>query len=340
MRPSDRFEEIKRRFGVAELRALFDDAGLVMRGSGRNRARCPRCQDSPREVSISEDAGTGLWHCFHCGAGGSAIDLLSLSRGISAAEALAELERVVGIDPSPATLPPPPRRAAPAPERPPLDEVDAVWALCRPLSDVPEVMATWVARGIDVARVEEHDLARVLRTGAPLPPWACGSGWSWSEGPCRLILPLYDALGRLVSLHARAARAPHQKPKGLSPRGYAVGGLVLGDALARLMLSGGLLCDDTPASELVRRLGLLVAEGVPDFLTAATLRSDADQTAPAVIGLIAGSWTEAIAARVPDGAPVLIAVHEDPAGSGYSARIAGALEGRCEMRRFGAGSAA
>src|SRR4051794_13770636 len=88
---STRFEEVKRRFGAEQLRGLFVERSLVVRGSGRTRARCPQCQDSPREVSIREVEGVGLWKCHHCGIGGSAIDLLVHADDVDKETALATL---------------------------------------------------------------------------------------------------------------------------------------------------------------------------------------------------------------------------------------------------------
>jgi hypothetical protein len=158
-----------------------------------------------------------------------------------------------------------------------------------------------------------------------LPRWAYGAGARWSDGPHRLLIPLFDAKGQLASLHARAAAAPSGIAKGLSPLGFEVGGLVFADPLARLMLAG-------QAAEALT--WLLVAEGGPDFLTAATSYSDADESAPAVVGVIAGSWTSALAERVPSGSRVMVAVHDDAAGEKYARIIASSLSPRCRVRRL------
>ena len=79
---------------------------------------------------------------------------------------------------------------------------------------------------------------------------------------------------------------------------------------------------------------LVVAEGVPDWLTVAVGCSDADGDAPAVLGVTLGSWTPDLAAKVPDGTRVVIATDCDRAGDKYADRITRTLDGRCECRRW------
>ena len=132
-------------------------------------------------------------------------------------------------------------------------------------------------------------------------------------------------------MHARAVDAPAGIPKGLSPAGHTLRGLVMADPLSRLLLSGGACGDGESAADVVRRCDLVVAEGVPDFLTWATRWGDAAEDAPAVVGVIVGSWTEAIAARVPDGTSVVVREHADTAGSKYTAKIVASLRERCPV---------
>src|ERR1700682_1633283 len=61
----DRFEEVKRRFGVAELIELAHTEDLPHRGSGRRRGESPACRNGdPRGVSIGERNGGGVADCF------------------------------------------------------------------------------------------------------------------------------------------------------------------------------------------------------------------------------------------------------------------------------------
>ena len=328
---ADRLEEVKRRFGLNELLDLARLEGLLHRGSGRNRAECPGCRNGDaRGASIGERDGIGVWNCHRDERHrGTAIDFLALSRSISVAEAIRELERLVG--PLPATAPPPRARPTPSALRPPAPEVAALWNACRPITLEPDIAAEWAARGLDLSHVEDRKLARALPRGASVPRWAGFGGQGWSGGRHRLIVPMYDACGRLQSVHARAATAPKGVPKGLSPAGFAIAGLVMADPLARLLLSDEPLGDGEPATDAVRRYGLVICEGVPDFLTWATRWGDAAETASAVIGVISGGWTPEIAARVPDGTRVAVRQHADAGGEKYTATVAATLVRRCEV---------
>jgi hypothetical protein len=324
------FSDIKRAFGAVEIRQLAEEEGLHRRGSGSNRSECPGCRDGDvRGVSIGERENVGVWKCQRDERHrGTAIDFLALARGIEIVAAAKLLEERAGLTsvprrPSQVRPAPPPRVA----RRPPLGEVVEVWKhIAKPILDVPDVAALWRERGLDLAAIEDRDLARALPQGAAMPKWAFGGGAKWSEGPNRLLIPMFEAAGEITSLHARAARAPKGAPKGLSPLHCEIAGLVFADPLAHLVLAGR-------GHDLLRAAWLLIAEGGPDFLTETTRHSDADEKAPAVIGAIAGSWTEEIAKRVPDGARVLVAVHHDDAGDKYAAAIVRTLADRCEVRR-------
>ena len=106
----------------------------------------------------------------------------------------------------------------------------------------------------------------------------------------------------------------------------------MADPLARLLLAGLATGGGEPAVDMVRRCGLVICEGVPDFLTWAALWGDAGETAPAVIGIISGSWTPHVAARVPSGTVVALRTHADEAGAKYMRHVALTLEARCTVR--------
>jgi hypothetical protein len=190
----------------------------------------------------------------------------------------------------------------------------------------PQV-AGWLARrGLSPNLVEERDLARALRGGAT---WMfCRRrdredlGASWSSAGYRVVLPLYGASGALESLHARNLDATAE-PKAVSPARASVAGLVMADPSAVAMLRR----EYVPAQ-------LVIAEGVPDFLTWATRWSDADEDAPAVLGVIAGSWTDELAGRISSGLCVVVRTHRDEAGAKYADRICASLAARCSVYRF------
>jgi hypothetical protein len=164
-----------------------------------------------------------------------------------------------------------------------------------------------------------------------LPRWARFDGTAWNKAPqaFRLILPLYGPTGRLESLHtcALAPRSPTGWRMAGHPADTDLRGLVLADALGRRWLQGV-----SDVADLVAWAGLLLAPGDPDFLKWATHWKEGS-LAPAVLGILSGSWTPALAARIPDSCTVTVATHEDKLGERYAAQIAASLE---ERMRFGA----
>jgi hypothetical protein len=99
------------------------------------------------------------------------------------------------------------------------------------------------------------------------------------------------------------------------------------------MLSGELLGDGNPAADLLREVGVWIVEAPVAWLRAAAERSDADEQAPAVLGLpSAESWTQALAERIPDGCRVTLAT--GPLAEG---RIGATLEDRARRGRLHVG---
>jgi hypothetical protein len=112
---------------------------------------------------------------------------------------------------------------------------------------------------------------------------------------------------------------------------------------------------DVEALDLVRESGVIVVEGVPDYMTAATVWGDATaapavlgvwsgSVAPAVLGIWSGSVSDAEAGgvvlqRVPNGARVVLVPHNDPPkpgkdigqGADYMRTIAKGLLARCDV---------
>lgn len=319
---------------------LFDlaqRAGLEQRHRGLGP--CPLCgatrrghDDRRPPVTVYWRDGEARWHCkaAGCGGGGDA-------RALAAALRFGEIPPrgdprwatvLAELDPG-STPARPPRPAPPGPDYPPAAEVAALWAAALPVDTVPTARDYVAGRGLDPRRLTALDLSRALPAAPRLPAWAPVSGPDPAAWAARyaLLTPMVDALGSIRSLRFRAV-GPASK-KALNPRGHGYAGLVMADPLARALLAGA------QADGGMRWDGrVVVVEGEPDFWTWAChpARFGGAQTW-AVFGIAAGSWTEAIAARIPDRATVVLRVHQDAAGDAYATRIHATFRGRCSILR-------
>ena len=192
-----------------------------------------------------------------------------------------------------------------------------------PVTEDPEVSAYLVERGIDPAAVVHLGLAAALpaiESPATAPAWARARG-PWATTALRLMLALYSAAGRFVSVRAR--RIDDSKgPKAATPAGYTTSGLLLVNAQGRTLLDGTL----AP----LERLSVVIVEGDTDFLAAAT--SPEWENYP-IIGVTAGSWTPELVEKVPSAAVVAIWTHSDNEGEKYATEIVASLPGRI-VRRY------
>lgn len=296
---------------------------------------CPLCaserrgsRDSRGPISLSARRGT--WKCFRCQARGDGIALLAaVATGTTEPGtgnwgpvwALAAQHgwcSAGGHEP-PVRRPRLPRPAPPPPARPPRHEVAELWEASLEVTRDRKVSAWVQGRGFDPRDVESLDLARVLPVGS-LPGWAARGRRSWSESGHRLVVPLCGPSGEIESLHARA---PRDGDKGMLPRGFESVGLVMACELGRLVLRGW--------PERSPRPNLVVGEGIPDFLAWATWHPYTP-----VFSITSGSWTDEIAARVPNRSHVSIWTHQGDkreTGDKYAERIAATLVGRCAVSR-------
>jgi hypothetical protein len=157
---------LKQRFTAEKLVQLAEVEGLRHCG---NRCECPGCRNGDaRGASIGEKEGVGLWHCFRDDEhGGSAIDFLMAARDLALPDAIAELEKFaegLEMDQAPGC----PRVLKLPRNYPPAGEVAQLWASARPLSEVIDLAAEWQReRGLDVATIDERDLARALPGESP-----------------------------------------------------------------------------------------------------------------------------------------------------------------------------
>lgn len=304
---------------------------------------CPACGGDRRHTKSRDKRGAvGLersgrgWRCFQCDAAGDAIDFIAYAlRGRKFAEladttSKAEVRdwcrrwlRLDGSPPGTATRRPP----SPEPKREPVylpeAEVRAVWDACTRVDEVPEVAAWLDSRRIDAIRVADADLARVVPSRLELPAWAGfegkdGKPWrSWPSAGLRLVVPLYDREARMRSLIFRRPFETAEKwpPKSVAARAERAG-LAMLCPLARQLLELG-RWPEWWAEDADRRLR--IAEGEMDFLTLATDAGGADETAPATIGGIAGSW--GLLVHVPAQTALAVQTHADAPGTRYANEI-------------------
>lgn len=317
------------------------------RGASGGSCSCPACgaerrhpsrQDRRLAVGVRSD-GLG-WRCYQCDASGDQLHLaaLALERG-KWGELTADQKtrvRTWAVDwlrlasTSLSDLRDSAMRPGVAePTFPPSDEVADLWSRCGPVTGDPRV-CTWltVDRGLDAPTVAQLDLARALPRGADCPLWASKKieerHVGWSQTAYRAIFRLYDHLGLVRSVLARYCGTPaHPRtPKSRAPLGFARRGLVLADPRGRAMLAG---------ERVGERVRVVIAEGEMDHLAWATsARASSDDETVCVLGLVSGSWLPEIAARVPDGATVLVATHADKDGEKYAREITATLAARMQ----------
>lgn len=227
-----------------------------------------------------------------------------------------------------------PRELAPetAPERPPSTDVAALWSACSSVLDDRAVASYLDRRGIDPVRVADEDLARAIPLELELPRWARFRGQPWNASGHRLVVRMFDGTGAAVSLHARSIDpgAP-ASDKAAAAADAEVRGSLMACGLARQVLERGAAPEWWPRS---LPLSVVVTEGEPDFLTAVQRwTSEGCETAPAVVGVVSGSWDASIAARFPRGSRVTVWTHHDASGDRYAAKVNESLSARCVVLR-------
>ena len=290
---------------------------------------CPAC-GAEKRGSDDKRGPVGLrrdhrgWVCHRCKVSGDALTLAALVITGTAKPDKHRWEEVrsrllgdVPLKQYKAPLLPPHE----APKRPSQEEVISLWKRDGAVCEDPMLAEVLSKRGINTKAVTERELCRVVPAKA-LPLWASFQRKSWHQSGHRALFPLFDHLGELQSLHARRMEPGALKPKGLSPVGYEVSGLVLADDSARALLRGE---GDW--------LGyLLIVEGAPDFLCASLYFGEEANTA--VIGILSGSWTDAFAKQLPKHISVLIATHFDDAGEKYAQKIRATLAAGTHITRW------
>lgn len=339
-------DEAKRRATLAAVAEWY-----AMR-SGRDRRSfgpCPACNTQTRgrtdrrpPLLLGRDGRS--WKCLQCNVGGSVIDLVAQHEGLSATDAGVRAWFVQqgyceppGHDPwtgpryQRPTKPPAVIELDEEP-RPPADptQVAALWEACPELRGHVGQQYGWrrwlADRGLDEDAVRAAGLARRLSEGV-LPAFV--NHWR-RKFEVELVLPLYDHTGQLAGLQGRTLQG---EPKSVCMRGVEVRGLVLASPAARRVLAG----EPWPADADGTLVPLWIVEGEPDFLSVLARRASEGRSPDAdavVIGIRAGAWTEAIAARIPDGVRVLLATDQNKAGEDYAEIVNRTLHERCAVMRL------
>lgn len=320
---------------VCERLGLLAGRGTFVRQATGVIVRCPWHKEQTPSCSVRRGPdGTIAVRCHGCSQTGDVLSLIAVVNGLSTRQDFRDVLRagaeIAGLwavvdelrGATPVAARPKPVAPAPEPERtyPPAREVASLWAAARPVSDDAEVTAMLTARGLDAELVASDDLARALPADAMLPWWASYRREPWTKTGHRVIVPMRDMTGAIMSVRAWRV-GDGESPKRLPPGGHKATALVMACPLAIAMLAG---------TYQPRRIA--IAEGEPDFLVWATRRS---RDPVARLGIVTGSWTEAIAAKVPSGIEVLVWTDRDPAGDSYAKTIWQTLHTRCFVRRGG-----
>lgn len=80
-----------------EMEVVFEHYDLHLpTGSGDRRVTCPSASHDDRHASASVNASKGLWTCFACERGGSAVDLVMDREGVSYADARGIIDGLLG----------------------------------------------------------------------------------------------------------------------------------------------------------------------------------------------------------------------------------------------------
>ena len=246
----------------------------------------------------------------------------------------------------------PPRPPPAPPEYPPEREVQKFWEMCMPLDENRDAVAWAASRGLSVPHLvtpRELPMVRACRKFAydgqfgmiagsrlPQPRWASiGSPppqrpRSWVDTGYQVVIPCYDATGAMRSFRARWIN--QEDPplgKAIPPSGFEARGLVMCNIAGLWLLRFGAWSPDLAP----KNRQLWIVEGEPDTLTlAAAIRATA-ASERAVWGLYNGSWTAELAARIPDGADVVLGLHDDKAGHVYRDKVDRTLHGRVQLRQ-------
>ncbi len=234
---------------------------------------CPFHKEKTPSFTVVEDKG--FYHCFGCGAHGTAVDFVMNLEGVGFSEAITRLAEMTGI--------PPPERSAPRepPPDPGLLEANAAalrfFRRCLEGAEGAVARTYLEGRGIGPDTVRQFELGyapqgrdalkrALLARGftedllleAGLLARREETGETFDRFRHRLIFPIHDARGRVVGFGGRALREARAK--------------YLNSPETPLFHKGRLLFNLHRAAPVARRRGeLFVVEGYTDVLALARL---------------------------------------------------------------------
>jgi len=326
---------------VQEIRAALTDpkalcvalglTGTAKRQSNGVKVLCPNHGEHTPSCSVFVGPdGTIAVHCFGCHWNGDALRLIAKVHNLDdrtqfkevlliAAQiaGLTEVEEelLAGKPRADRPMPPPPK---PAPERtyPPNSEVQRFWTECGEVKNEISVKRILEQRKLDPDEVGRYGLSKAITSNQWLPNWASYQGNTWRFTGHRLIIPVYDHEGSMLSVRAWDVEGKAEA-KRLPPAGYKAYGLAMANRRAVEMLS-----------QKKGPCRILVTEGEPDFLTA----SSKWFWLP-VFGLVSGAWNQDFAKKIPMGSEVIVMTHHDEAGDKYAKLVADTVKNRAVVVR-------
>ena len=192
-----------------------------------------------------------------------------------------------------------------------------------PLVTDDEYVARWLRLNeLSPSLVAARDLARAVP-----PVWLdifkARPSRTFDPARERLLMPLHGLDGSIETLHAEDIMPVGPFAAGTAPPPASRKGLLFANRRARLLLAAG----SVPPGFVQH--DLLIVESAVSFLRRAAA-TDPDP-APAVIGVLPGTWSSTVAAHIPVGTRVTVIAREDTSSPTSFPMIVADLRGRCDV---------
>ncbi len=270
---------------IATLKDRLNGLDIAERLGIKHRGDAYRCPVHDVDKPPSTQVFANGFKCHRSGEAGDVLSLIQHTQACSFKQALDIAEGVAGA---------PMIQTKKAPKKGLPPGIVPFWESCRRMSK--QAMDWLVSRGLDVDRIVELDLMRVIPK-RNLPAWAWG-------GQMPIVTPMFNHKGILKSVRFRAVEGSMARFPWAEETKYECRGLIMANAKAGEMLS----------NSTVDRA--IIVEGEPDYLSVST------STDAPVFGIVSGAWTTRFAERVPDDATLYLATDANKAGEEYARKIA------------------